>query len=649
MLQEQAVHIDELARVAVGQHTARDGIIHDSWLRCVEQYRLDPAVSHGVRIVTQSRLREHRDAMGGLLHCARSRLETLYSQVSGLEYVLLLTDAQGVTVDYIGNERSGDRDGRELRKAGLYPGADWDEAHMGTCAVGTCIATRSALIVHRSDHFDAGRIGLTCTAAPVHDTDGSLAAVLDISALHSPPSKQSQHVALQLVKFFARSIENAHLLERFRDEWIIGLSTMPGGAEGDPDMVLAVDRSGHILGCNDRARRLLAPRMPGAGKGGPIGQRFDAFFDCEPGDLPSFTAALPAHRRRLRLHGSEGMLHVRAMAPAVPASRAVRADDRALPPALRALFGEDRAMRAVATRASRLADTGMSLLIHGETGTGKEHLAKAIHAASDRASGPFIALNCAAIPESLIESELFGHEPGAFTGASPRGRKGLFVAADGGTLFLDEIGDMPLALQARLLRVLAEREVTPVGRNRPVPVNIRVIAATHRDLTELVREGRFRGDLYYRLNAAVLTLPPLRQRADLGWLIDRLLAVRAPEGAGPRRISPEALGALLAHGWPGNVRELINCLDYASAVSSGGMIGTSDLPDTLAVPAPRHDLPVPDAFVAGEEDAMTGQLLGALRAWRWNVSAVARDLGVDRTTIHRRMRRLGIVPPHKRG
>ncbi|MDP2406800.1 MAG: sigma 54-interacting transcriptional regulator, partial [Hydrogenophaga sp.] len=281
-------------------------------------------------------------------------------------------------------------------------------------------------------------------------------------------------------------------------------------------------------------------------------------------------------------------------------------------------------------RVARLVNTPISLLITGETGSGKEFFAKAVHSSSERRARPFVAVNCAAIPEHLIESELFGHLPGSFSGASPKGKRGLIAEADGGTLFLDEIGDMPLALQARLLRVLSEREVLPVGATRPVPVNIRVIAATHAPLEQLVLAGRFRDDLYYRLKGAHIQLPPLRERSDLGAMITRLL--------GGRSLTPAALQRLMSHPWPGNLRELRNVLDYAASICAEGVIDLDDLPELLA-----SRLPARTDAVAASPDEGPEALLQALRAAHWNVSAVARDMGLSRMTLYRRMKRAGIV------
>jgi len=639
----RTAHIDELLRVSGGVASRRDAIIQESWRRCVADHKLDPAIAREAYILPHERLRVHRDAMDEFLRMARFGLEALYRQVAGMGYVLLLTDSNGITVDFIGDPTFDNH----LRRAGLYLGADWNEGRAGTCAVGTCIATGEPLTVHQTDHFDATHIGLTCTASPVYDSGGELAAVLDISALRSPEPKISQHLALQMVRAYTHKIETANLYNNFRREWVVKLSSSQEFAEVDPDVVIALDGAGRIIGFNNRARRVLTQ---GENSGAPLlGRSFSDVFDAEVDDLVRFVRSMPSDQRTLRLKRCGTSLFAQAMPPpAITVPRPRPAEETSLPEPLQAVSGGDPALKSMLGRAAKLVNTRMSLLIHGETGTGKEHFAKALHRASVRARKPFVAVNCAALPESLIESELFGHEPGSFTGAAARGKKGLVLEADGGTLFLDEIGDMPLSSQTRLLRVLAEREVTPVGRTRAVSVDVRVIAATHRNLVDLVKAGTFRDDLYFRLNGAVFTLPPLRQRGDLDWLIDRLLAERVDREGIDFAITGPALAALRAHSWPGNVRELVNVLDYACAVCADGMIELDDLPEPVqrsgefeAWPA---DAPPPSPAAA---DDQADRLRDALRRQHWNVSAVARDLGVDRSTIHRQMRRYGIVPPHR--
>jgi len=631
----QREHIATVMQVAAdGAHAevaaTHDEIIRDSWHRCVHEHRLDPTRMQEAVILPSGRLREHQDQLEAFLHIARHGLETLYQQVAGLGYCVLLTDARGVTVDFIGDLQLDS----SLRRAGLYLGADWSEHNAGTCGVGTCISTGEALTVHLGDHFDATHIPLTCTTAPVFDAAGQLTAVLDISALSSPQPKASQHLALQLVKVYAQHIESAAFLHRFRGDWILRLSAAPQFLDVNPEYLLAVDSGGRVLGHNRRAQQLLQAdaRMP------LIGSRIERLFDLRIDDLGRFVSTRPADQRAVLLAGGRQLVFMTATPP--PARVLPARVAAAVPAPLAALSGGDAALDRQIERAARLVNSPVSLLITGETGSGKEFFAKALHASSERRARPFVAVNCAAIPEALIESELFGHLPGSFSGAAPRGKRGLIQEADGGTLFLDEIGDMPRALQARLLRVLAEREVLPVGATRPVPVNIRVIAATHADLEALVREGRFRDDLYYRLNGAHFTLPPLRERRDLGWMIDRLLHHGLDDGGPAPELSVAARARLLAHPWPGNLRELRNVLDYARSVASDGEIDLGDLPDALR-PSERRRA---DRRAVSDEAA---QLLQQLRQARWNVSAVARAQGLSRMTLYRRMKRWGIESPNQ--
>ena len=315
------------------------------------------------------------------------------------------------------------------------------------------------------------------------------------------------------------------------------------------------------------------------------------------------------------------------------------------------LHGDDPLMSEVTDKVIRLAHAPINILINGETGTGKEYLARAIHELR-RVPGKFVAINCAAVPETLIESELFGYEAGAFTGAQTKGKKGLIEQADGGTLFLDEIGDMPLMLQARLLRVLAEKEVLRVGAVKPVAVNVRVLAATHQDLAKLVKAGAFREDLYYRLNGAVLRLPALRERKDFDWLVDRLLNADLGRSGQLIRIAKPARVALRAYQWPGNIRQLANALEFAKALCSAGVIEIADLPDYVRPDSSfgtRSEEPQalgPHAFL--EHCAGEAALEALLFEHKWNVSKVARQLGTARTTIYRRMNKAGLLPPNRR-
>lgn len=629
-------HIREIEQVALGRSNARDSYVIDSWRRCLDIHSMDPASAREAQILPGLRLKEHRQQAEELITIARSGMDALFRQVAGQDYVLLLADREGVTVDFIGDPLF---DGN-LRKAGLYLGSIWGESNAGTCAVGACLATGEALTIHQTDHFDITHTPLSCTAAPIYNALGELSAVLDLSLLSSPSLKTSQNLARHLVSVAARRIELAHLMARTRQQWVLRFARSPEFIEVDPEAAIAIDDSGRVAGMTHGGARVLASAI-GIGWRDPtafIGKPISDFLALNLRDLPDLTRGRASHERFVRSHDGDTLF-----AHAIePKSAVVSVAARAVPRSLLGLGDSTPEIIALQQRATKIGRTELPILIHGETGTGKEFLARAIHESSG-VTGQFVAINCAAIPETLIESELFGYSAGAFTGAAPKGRKGLIELADGGTLFLDEIGDMPLTLQSRLLRVLAEREVQPVGASAPRPVRLRVISASHRDLADMVAAGTFREDLYYRLKAAVLRLPPLRERTDFDWLLERLLAKHASSQEG-LTVTAHARAALRAYGWPGNIRELDNVVAMAAAMTETGTIDVDDLPDEFsgkgaAAVAPR-------SVQSGGVKAPETELRAMLEACNGNVSEVARRMGVDRTTIHRRIRRLGMQMPH---
>ncbi|QTP59367.1 sigma-54-dependent Fis family transcriptional regulator [Billgrantia antri] len=649
----QRQHVETiLSALANPAPTGEEALIERSWKRCIDRYGLDPSRPSPARYVPGSTLREHQDQADALLQVARAGVEQLYRQVAPLGYVVLLTDARGIAVQFLGAKS----DQREHQRTGLYLGSDWSESHAGTCAVGTCIHERTALTCHHSDHFSAHHIQLTCTAAPVFDPHGQLLAVLDISAYRSPTGKESQTFALQLVKYTAKMIEDAYFLQRYGDRHIVCLDRSREFVQINRRYLLAMEEDGTLVAANTAGRKLLRHHglpLPEAGEARPF-QAWNVrdLLDSEVEEI----LAIPHHsddrvqafhtRRHREIHFATLIEPPRRPSVGQPVSR-----DSSLAP-LEALADDDPSMRDTLTRAARLRNEPINILVVGETGTGKERMARALHDASRRRDKPFVAINCAAMPESLIESELFGYEPGSFTGARSKGMKGLIVQADGGTLFLDEIGDMPLQLQTRLLRVLAEQEVLPIGASRPIKVDLRVVAATHRDLRERVQTGSFREDLFYRLNGASLRLPPLRERADKGYLIRRIFAELNEQRGSRVRLRGDAMSALLAYPWPGNIRELHNALHFALATCEGDEIVVGDLPEEcvhgrLAHPGASQGMTLLAATGPSEPPIQQDLLYRALCRHHWNISAVARELGLSRPTIYRRMKRLGIVPPNQ--
>ncbi|MEC5344602.1 sigma-54-dependent Fis family transcriptional regulator [Brenneria populi] len=656
MNQHQRKHIDTVVETTSGKVSASatrryDQRIRESWRRCVDDYGLDPCRMQDARILTTGELRAHQENLEEFRRIAHHGIERLFHQIAPAGYVVLLNNAKGITVDYLGDANAE----ISLQRAGLFLGAEWSETYAGTCAVGTVLATGEALTVHQDDHFDATHIPLTCTAVPLFDPKGPLHAVLDISALSSPQPKSSQQLAMQIAGIYAGQIENAYFEHLHRGDWILKLSAGYPFVNISPDYLIAFDDDGKVVGHNHHAQRLLLdelqlPPPPPDGASPALGRTFEQIFDLDFDRLPHYINTRGAQQRTIRLANGRRPLFLTAQQPAGRrhGRAATPSAATALPAPLSALSGGDPALQVQLQRAMKLVDTAVNLFIHGETGCGKEYLAKALHQSSRRRQRPFIAVNCAAIPASLIESELFGAMPGSFSGAGHRPRRGLIQEADGGTLFLDEIGDMPLEMQTRLLRVLAEREVLPVGATRPVPVDIRVISASHQALERLIAEGRFREDLYYRLHGARITLPPLRERRDADWLIDTILS------DGRCVISAQARERLHQHRWPGNLRELRNVLEYACAVCDSGCINPDDLPEEICLPARA----APPAMMADETGETADAektpvspegmlLMQYLRAARWNHSAVARQLGISRMTLYRRMQRLGIRSPNQ--
>ncbi|MGX1175281.1 sigma-54-dependent Fis family transcriptional regulator [Pseudomonas sp. R151218B TE3479] len=586
-------------------------LILDSWRRSLEQHHLDPGSLQGPRILSQDVLKQCRERSELFLNIASEEVARLHGRVRDADYCVLLTDAQGQTIDY----RVETTIRNDCRKAGLYLGTCWSEGEEGTCGVAAVLTGKAPVTVHKRDHFRAAFIGLTCSAAPVFDPQGELLGVLDVSAVRSPDDRRSQHLIRQMVVQSAREIEQAFFMSSAQGYWVLRAHRNAGYVDSQPDFLFAWDDDGCLQALNPAARQYLLQHY------GQLPQHIGQVFDQQR-----------LHRARDEsLCLLDHALHGRLSAPRQRANSRPRV---AMTPA-----EIDPRLADSLRLAVRVKDRNLPVLIQGETGSGKEVFARQLHQASQRRDRPFVALNCAAIPESLIESELFGYVAGAFTGASAKGMQGLLQQADGGTLFLDEIGDMPLALQTRLLRVLAEGEVAPLGASRRKAVDIQVICATHRDLETLVAAGEFREDLYFRLGGARFQLPPLRERSDRLALINRILAEESALCGGTVQLSGAALECLLGYPWPGNVRQLRHVLRYACAVCEASVVQLSHLPESL------HRA---DAAVHGPEPSASPErqaLLDALVRHRWKPTAAARALGISRATLYRRVHQHGIEMP----
>ncbi|WIE49932.1 sigma-54-dependent Fis family transcriptional regulator [Pseudomonas sp. GM17] len=628
-------HAQQVLTVTQGkahlQGPGSDPSIARSWLRCLEDYHLDPALSMAPTVLEHGRLLESRERLQQVLQIAGNEMTSLHQQLSGAGHAVLLTDARGVILNCV----TAPAERKIFERAGLWLGADWSEACEGTNGIGTCLVERQSLTIHQDEHFRGRHTGLTCSASPVFDPHGELLAVLDVSSARPDVSRQSQFHTMALVNLSAKMIESCYFLRYFDNQWLLRFHLQAESVGLFSEGLLAFDGEGRISAVNQSALNLL-----GHIRGGLLGKPVEAFFDCSLDELLGRASVNASASWPLRTCDGRHLFAVlRGQPRSVPQPLPPRAVLER--PRLPEICLGDAALQDDFRKSLRVFERDVPLLINGETGSGKEAFAKAVHHASQRAEKAFVALNCAAIPESLIESELFGYRGGTFTGARKEGMRGKLQQADGGTLFLDEIGDMPLALQTRLLRVLEDRMVVPIG-GEPQAVNVRIISATHRDLLERVRDGSFREDLYYRLNGLEIALPALRERSDKSQLLDFLLA----QEAGDQQVSLDgpARQALLDFHWPGNVRQLRNVLRTLAALCDDGRIGLEDVPAMIRQGRPA---PVPAAVEeAGGyplDDAERLALLNVLEQQRWHMTHTAEQLGVSRNTLYRKLRKHGIA------
>lgn len=609
-------------------------LLANRWQR-VRALGADPeAISEPVE--TASALRERRERLDPLLAELSEVLLPASQTFAEQDYVLLLADAEGVVLEQAG----GGGFEAEARRVRLIPGSHWSEATRGTNAIGTAIAEGCPVAVHGSAHWAQPNHGIVCYAAPVHDAAGEVVAVLDATSR----LERAAPFAQLAVTCAARALE-----ERLRA--LAWARARPDTAlyrllEQCSQPALVIERPGRVRRANAAAaswaRRVRAwpwaPLEAAALQGEVV-----PILDAEGAELGRVRAepVLDPEGRVL------AVVLIQEAPRAAPAARDRQAaGDLA---AFEALQGTDPRLEQTRALGSRLARTELPLLLLAETGTGKDLLARAIHKASPRAAGPFVALNCGALSEGLLDSELFGYGPGAFTGALKNGRDGYLAAAHRGTLFLDEVAEMPAALQARLLRFLECGTFHRVGESTERSADVRILCATCRDLPGLVQEGSFRADLYYRIRGAALTLPPLRERTDRAFLAEALLRTLAQEsGLAATTLTLEAREAIAAWSWPGNIREMKNALRVALALSEDGQVGAEHLPAEVAACAPGFPAPLDaeeapaEARVAALHDVEGGALRRALAAAAGNLTEAARRLGVARSTLYRMMDRHGL-------
>lgn len=626
--------------------------IAESWERCA-QMQVNPADGCSCLVLEQRQLQDLQEENRQLITIARPFIQKIYRFVAGSRFIVVLTDARGYVMESLGDSSVLD----EAAAINFVPGACWAEEQVGTNAMGTALKVGKPVQVAGPEHFCLKHHPWTCSAAPVLDQQGRVSGTLDLSG----PVEATHLHTLGMVVAAAEAIAMQMHTRQLNSELTVLNKHLINIFHGITDGVLIVNRLGKITGLNPSAERMLGKRLEEM-----AGRPVQSFFGCERGGqvLPHLSG-----EKELVFHRERFPQYFRALGEPVTDARGellgtiiilrpLGGKIQMLKPAagekpvtFEAITGKSKAIRETLVQASLVAASPASVLLLGETGTGKELLARAIHNHSRRRGGPFVAVNCGAIPRDLAGSELFGYEGGAFTGARRDGQPGKFELASGGTIFLDEIGEMPLEQQVVLLRILEERVVTRLGGIRSIPVDLRVICATNKNLLEEVKKGCFRRDLYYRLNVISIVIPPLRDRpGDIIPLFEHFLAAKEQELQVKFKVAPEVKEYLQEYDWPGNVRELQNAVERMATLATDGVIGTAHLPaeiyNYLRLVVCR---PLAEAGLnrrqrkeeAAEQEKRN--ILLALNKNGGNISRTAGELSFSRSTLYRKMRRYGIT------
>lgn len=575
-------------------------------------------------------------------------MEMLCEQIINTHNMVILTDANGLIIHALG-------DSDFLEKAdrvALKPGVIWSEKSKGTNAIGTAIVEQSPTMIHASEHYLQANHFLTCSAAPISDYQGNVIGVLDVTG----DQRNFHKHTMGLVCMSAQMIETQLFSASCKDGILLHFNSRPEFIGTLMEGIASFSPTGRFLSANRSGLFQLGMTLAALRShtfsslfGLPVSALFDHYRTAAPELLTLClnTGVRVYGRAELRLTHSVFQFSTGQARSSESLVVQDNSSDFAQTPrklsGLRYLNTGDPKIAAVIEKVTKVLGFDIPILVMGETGTGKEILAQAIHNDSPRSKGPFIAVNCASIPENLIESELFGYEDGAFTGARKKGSIGKIREANGGTLFLDEIGDMPLSLQARLLRVLQERVVTPLGSTKSISVNVDLICATNKNLREQISKGEFREDLYYRLNGLVVKLPPIRERTDLETVINKILALESKSGV--HTVAPEIMALFQRHNWPGNFRQLTNLLRTAIVMAGDSPeIRKEHLPDDfiddVEMTPSMTAIDNGDRFVpeGGNLEQMEISVVKqTLETHSGNVSATARALGVSRNTIYRKM------------
>ncbi|MGX5556018.1 sigma-54-dependent Fis family transcriptional regulator [Bacillus cereus] len=585
--------------------------ISESWHRC-KQANVNPHMNKGQKVLSSNIFREQKKKSEIFLDIALPQIQNMRKTIDELQMMALLIDPDGYVLSLSGNKQTLKR----AKHINFIEGVKWTEAAVGTNAIGTALEIEEAIMISGTEHYSVVSHSWSCAAAPIHNDDGKLIGILDFSC----PIEFSHPYMLGMVTSIAHAIEREcsirvhqnelHLIHRFLD---------------------VIDSDEQVVICNHRDVIVSASKS--------VRERVTNWSRMKLEDLVHHgletKLEIPVYSNE-RMIGKCMYLKENKQMNTYSAFTFIKGIT------FPGVTGTSKAFQHTLEEIKLVSPTDASVYVCGETGVGKEYVARAIHENSPRKDGPFIAVNCGSLPKELMESELFGYAEGAFTGARRQGYKGKFEQANGGTLFLDEIGEVPPEMQVALLRVLQERTITSIGSSKEVPVNIRIITATHKDLLRLVEEGKFRQDLYYRLHVYPLYVPSLIERKeDIPYFIQHFCERKNWNVVFPKSIYNQ----FLQHTWPGNIRELVNVLERIYILSQGREICEKQvafLIQTMTGNQQQLELQVENKTehtLNFREKIQRDSMIEALEKTNGNVSLAAKLLNVPRSTFYKRMQK----------
>jgi PAS domain S-box-containing protein len=616
--------------------------VFDSWLRS-RQWGIDPYMERATITLSGSALAEELERKREFLSVTYPVIVDIYSAIRGTGSGVWVTNEKGVVIQLIADSDINDL----CTKNGFVMGADWSEQKVGNNAVGTALFLKRAVQLVGPEHYRKAVHKGYCSAAPIMGPAGEVLGVLDVTGF----GYKSHPHSLGMVVACVGAIQREMQLRSSHQYIMEMIESLPSG-------IIVVNQAGTINNINRKACEILKSSVDSY-----LGQNiFKVLNQIDCIQMALQTGKEVEEREYYFEKGKERVHFVVTCRPilnragfldgAVVILREIEAVIRMTGKmagykarfAFNDIVGDDLSFKNVVKQAEAAALTSSNILIMGESGTGKEILAQSIHNASDRKYGPFVAINCGAIPRELIGSELFGYEEGAFTGAKKGGNPGKFELANNGTIFLDEIGDMPLDLQLMLLRVIQERVVTRLGGHREIPVNVRLIAATNKNLYRMVSDKLFREDLYYRINVVSFKIPPLRERKkDIILLADHIIKTQTKKaGTSAVTLNSKALAELENYRWPGNVRELENVLERARIFSGSNreIASLSDLIDSIK--AANDGLAQKSKPMSSHDHRERDLITEALIKCGSNITKASQELGITRATLYRKLRVYGI-------